>query len=112
MGKVVQYVIMNKHLHLPMTYSNQDILPLLLSPSPTLHIHALNALSNMYLQTPEPPSYAQLRALMYAVRWEAGIANMDFISSALEGERWLVWAAGNVCVSQFTNTSSSYWPFI
>lgn len=61
----------------------------------------MNALSNLYLQTPEPPPHAQLRALIQAVRWEAGISNLDFISNSLEGERWLVWAAGNVCFLDF-----------
>lgn len=61
----------------------------------------MNALSNLYLQTPEPSPHAQLRALIHAVRWEAGISNLDFISNSLEGERWLVWAAGNVCFLDF-----------
>jgi hypothetical protein len=74
----------------------QDILPLLLSPSPTLAIHASNALSAMHLQSSEPPAHSQLRALTCAVRWESGIENTDFIGNILEGERWLVWAAGNV----------------
>ncbi|KAF7306800.1 hypothetical protein MIND_00471700 [Mycena indigotica] len=69
-----------------------DILPLLLSPSPTIQLHVSNSLSALHT-----PSSAQatLRALSYAVRWEIGIGNQDFLSSTLEGERWLVWAAGN-----------------
>lgn len=74
----------------------QDILPLLLSPSPTSALHASNALSVVHLQSSEPPAHAQLRALTYAVRWENGIEHADFIGSILEGERWLVCAAGNV----------------
>ncbi|KAJ7293446.1 ER-golgi trafficking TRAPP I complex 85 kDa subunit-domain-containing protein [Mycena rebaudengoi] len=54
-----------------------EILPLLLSPSPNIPLHVA------------------MRALTYAVRWEIGIGNSDFLSSTLEGERWLVWAAGN-----------------
>ncbi|KAF9462100.1 ER-golgi trafficking TRAPP I complex 85 kDa subunit-domain-containing protein [Collybia nuda] len=75
--------------------SGSDILPLLLSPSPTLQLHVMNAISHPYTQIPDPPAHAQLRSLKYAVRWEGGIANSDFISNTLEGERWLVWAAGN-----------------
>jgi hypothetical protein len=44
----------------------------------------------------ELPSHAQLRALLYAVRWESTILSNDFLSNVLEGERWLVLAAGNV----------------
>lgn len=72
---------------------------MLLAPSPTLPLHASNALSGMHLQSSEPPAHAQLRALIYAVRWEACIDSSDLIGGVLEGERWLVWAAGNVCYS-------------
>jgi hypothetical protein len=74
----------------------QDILPLLLSPSPLLSTYASNALSGVHLQSSEPPAHTQLRALAYSVRWEAGIENSEFLGNVLEGERWLVWAAGNV----------------
>ncbi|KAF8078759.1 ER-golgi trafficking TRAPP I complex 85 kDa subunit-domain-containing protein [Lyophyllum atratum] len=72
-----------------------DVLPLLLSPSPTLPLHASNALSGLHIQSLDPRPQEQLLALKYAVRWEAGIGTSDFLSYPLEGERWLVWAAGN-----------------
>ncbi|KNZ75648.1 hypothetical protein J132_02422 [Termitomyces sp. J132] len=72
-----------------------DMLPLLLSPSPTLSLHASNALSGMQLEVSEPLPHEQLTALKYAVRWEAGISTSDFLKYPVEGERWLVWAAGN-----------------
>ena len=80
---------------------SQDILPMLLSPSPTVPLHAQAALTTIHPNMADLPPLAQIRALMYAVRWEAGISTQDFISSTLEGERWLVWAASNVCLISF-----------
>jgi hypothetical protein len=76
----------------------QDILPFLLTPAPTIQLHVSTALSNIHPSTSDPPAHAQLRAVLYAVRWEIGIAPKDFSDSILEGEKWLVWAAGKVCV--------------
>ncbi|CAK5264890.1 unnamed protein product [Mycena citricolor] len=70
-----------------------DMLPMLLAPSPTLPLHAGNALTAL-MSSPEPTAQAQIRALIYAVRWETGIPSSEFLSDALEGDRWLVWAAG------------------
>lgn len=72
-----------------------DILPLLASPSPALQLHASNALLSLHTDSTELPPTAQLRALLYAARWEAGIDPRDFLQHQMEGERWLVWAAGN-----------------
>ncbi|TEB39007.1 hypothetical protein FA13DRAFT_1724958 [Coprinellus micaceus] len=72
-----------------------DILPLLLSPSPALQLHASNALVALHPLATDLPPTAQLRALLYAARWEAGIDPRDFLHYSMEGERWLVWAAGN-----------------
>ncbi|KAJ7492750.1 ER-golgi trafficking TRAPP I complex 85 kDa subunit-domain-containing protein [Mycena latifolia] len=72
-----------------------EMLPLLLSPSPAIPLHVANALSSISPSTSELTAQAQLRALSYAVRWEIGIGSTDFIGSALDGDRWLVWAAGN-----------------
>ncbi|KZT72776.1 hypothetical protein DAEQUDRAFT_749133 [Daedalea quercina L-15889] len=75
-----------------------DVLPLLLAPSPALSLHAAHAItvlrspSNPYFQS---PGHAQLRALSYAVRWIVGIDKRDFLGPLLEGERWLVQAAGS-----------------
>lgn len=35
-------------------------------------------------------------ALAYTMRWDTGITKQEFLSRELEGERWLVWAAGSV----------------
>ncbi|OCH95835.1 hypothetical protein OBBRIDRAFT_767184 [Obba rivulosa] len=77
-----------------------EILPLLLSPSPALALHAAHALSTLrssaqVYQSTEAPANVQLRALVYAVRWDIGIDKRDFLSPILEGERWLVQAAGS-----------------
>ncbi|EMD42167.1 hypothetical protein CERSUDRAFT_90771 [Gelatoporia subvermispora B] len=79
-----------------------DILPLLLSPSPALALHAAHALSTLrsapqIYASAEAPANVQLRALIYAVRWDTGVDKRDFLSPTLEGERWLVQAAGSVC---------------
>lgn len=79
--------------------SRKEVLPILLAPSPALQLHAQNALTSMHPTPGELPAQAQLRGLIYAVRWEAGIPSSTLLSYALEGERWLVWAAGNVCCS-------------
>ncbi|KXN83896.1 hypothetical protein AN958_00976 [Leucoagaricus sp. SymC.cos] len=72
-----------------------DILPLVVSTSPALSLHASNSISGVLSGNQEVPPHAQLRALLYAVRWEAGIPPQEFLNNVLEGERWLVWAAGN-----------------
>jgi hypothetical protein len=83
----------------------QDILPLLLMPSPTIPLHASTALTSIHPDSTEVHPHAQVRALLCAVRWEAGISPQDFSSDILEGERWLVWAAGNVRGHFFSCTS-------
>ncbi|KAJ6519689.1 ER-golgi trafficking TRAPP I complex 85 kDa subunit-domain-containing protein [Mycena sanguinolenta] len=71
-----------------------EMLPLLLSPSPAVQLHVANALSGLS-SSPVFSAQTQLRALSYAVRWEIGIDTPDFLGGLLEGDRWLVWAAGN-----------------
>ncbi|KAJ7275176.1 ER-golgi trafficking TRAPP I complex 85 kDa subunit-domain-containing protein [Mycena haematopus] len=71
-----------------------EMLPLLLSPSPAVPLHVTNALSSLNA-SPAFTAQAQLRALSYAVRWEIGVDTPDFLGNILEGDRWLVWAAGN-----------------
>ncbi|KAJ7071158.1 ER-golgi trafficking TRAPP I complex 85 kDa subunit-domain-containing protein [Mycena amicta] len=72
-----------------------EVLPLLLSPSPAIPLHVANSLSALNPPSSKLTAQAQFRALSYAVRWEIGIGSQDFLSSMLEGERWLVWAAGS-----------------
>ncbi|KAL1737123.1 ER-golgi trafficking TRAPP I complex 85 kDa subunit-domain-containing protein [Schizophyllum commune] len=75
-----------------------DILPLLLSPSPTLSAYAsasLASLMNAPHSPSEIPAHVQVKSLVYAVRWAAGIDQADFLSDELEGERWLAWASGD-----------------
>ncbi len=69
----------------------KEVLPLLLSPSPAVTFHVSHALSTITSSGTE--ASAQLRALTYAVRWEAG---PDFLTNPSEGDRWLVWAASSV----------------
>ncbi|KAL4070824.1 ER-golgi trafficking TRAPP I complex 85 kDa subunit-domain-containing protein [Scleroderma citrinum] len=72
-----------------------DILPILLSASPAVPSHVTQALSSIHSSSTELPPQAQLQALKISVRWETSIEPNDFLSDTLEGERWLVWAAGN-----------------
>jgi hypothetical protein len=72
---------------------SQEILPLLLAASPAVGLHSKHAITS--LNTSHPASML-VTALSYTVRWDAGITKQDFLSRELEGERWLVWAAGSV----------------
>ncbi|KIO33692.1 hypothetical protein M407DRAFT_231895, partial [Tulasnella calospora MUT 4182] len=74
-----------------------DILPMILAPSLTLEAHAAYALAPLTTGTAlggreDVPvgAAAQLKALVYASRWEVGV--QDILQ--LGGEKWLVWAAG------------------
>ncbi|KAI0697133.1 ER-golgi trafficking TRAPP I complex 85 kDa subunit-domain-containing protein [Cytidiella melzeri] len=71
-----------------------DILPLLVSPSPALSLHASNSINALHAIAAELPAWAQLRALVYGVRWEIGVDPREFIGKILEGDRWLVQASG------------------
>lgn len=78
-----------------------EVLPLLLAPGPNVALHAQYALAGMApAGAGDMHAHVQLRALKFAVRWEAGIAPADFTSDALQGERWLMWASGNVRLSR------------
>ncbi len=74
----------------------QDILPLLSAPSLALGLHASNAIAAFSTLAIEDPAFAQMRALACAVRWDVGIDPRDFLGNILEGDRWLVQAAGAV----------------
>lgn len=71
----------------------KEVLPLLLTPSPAVTFHVSHALSMITPSGSEASASVQLRALTYAVRWEA---SPDFLTSPSEGDRWLVWAASSV----------------
>jgi hypothetical protein len=94
-----------------------DVLPLILAPGVALGAHAFAALAALGLDPSGatlrpsatsagfaeegseamyvgPGAAAQMRALVYAVRWDSGIA--EFESSKVDGERWLAGAAGLV----------------
>ena len=71
---------------------------MLLASSPAVPLHVNHALSTVGHIGGELSAITQLRSLSYAVRWESTITPLDFVSDELEGERWLVWAAGPVCV--------------
>lgn len=88
-------ILVSSSVCMSLTALRQDILPLVVSGSPALSLHAQNALSSI-LSSNEVLPQAQFRALLYAVRWEAGIPPQQLLNSDVEGERWLIWAAGNV----------------
>jgi hypothetical protein len=52
--------------------------------------HAITSINTSY------PASMLITALTHTVRWDVGITKQDFLSRELEGERWLVWAAGSV----------------
>ena len=68
-----------------------DVLPLILAPAPILSVYATTALQALGLNHPEVPALSQLRAILYAVRWEIGIPQF----ANIDGERWLAMASGN-----------------
>jgi hypothetical protein len=75
-----------------------DIIPILVAAGPGVQLHAQHALSSLAssAQSEETPPHVLFAALRYTARWVESIPLEDFISDVLEGERWLVWAAGNV----------------
>lgn len=79
-----------------MSNLSQDILPLLLAPSPALPLLAINSIQANHAQFHDLPAQAQMRSLVNAVRWDIGIDHRELCGSILEGERWFVQAAGAV----------------
>lgn len=81
--------------------NGSDILPLIVAPGPAVNQHALAALSALGggAGVGGVGAAAQLRALVYAVRWEVGVSGFHGPGARVEGERWLAWAAGGVSVS-------------
>ena len=79
----------------------KEMLPLLLSPSSAVTTHVMDAISTTTSPDAEVSALAQLRAVTYAVRWES---SANFLTSPLEGDRWLVWAALSVrdCGNNFS----------
>jgi len=73
--------------------NGSDILPLVLAGGPALSQHANAALAALDVSG-SPGAVAQVRALVYAVRWEIGVN--DFHTQRCDGERWLASAAGTV----------------
>ncbi len=69
---------------------------MLVAPSPALALHASNSVNALHAIAAELPAWAQLRALVYAVRWDIGIEPRELIGSVLEGDRWFVQASGAV----------------
>jgi hypothetical protein len=70
-----------------------DVLPLVLAGGPALSQHANAALAALGVSGSSGAA-AQVRALVYAVRWEVGVN--DFHTERSDGERWLASAAGTV----------------
>ena len=57
---------------------------------------AANAIQAIHTQFADSPALAQLRALAVAIRWDISIDSKDFLGNVLDGDRWLVQAAGTV----------------
>ena len=65
----------------------------MLAAGPAVGLHAKHAITS--INTNYPASML-ITALAYTVRWDLGITKQDFLGKELEGERWLIWAAGSV----------------